>query len=142
MIKTFFGVNIAVRNLDEAASRFESLFGVIPERAKAEYFAFPGLEGVSFDLQGVKINLVSPLDDHNPVAKFLSTKGEGVLLISILSDDLEKDTVALAAKDINFISPMPFKGKFGRVNFVHPQAMHGVQVEVIEPSAQILGQVS
>ena len=139
MIKSFFGVNIAVKNIDEAAARFGALLGVAPQKARSEFFAFPGLTGVSFDIQGIKINLVSPLDENNPVAKFLRKNGEGVLLISVLSDDIERDTVNLAANSINFISPTPFIGQFGKVNFVHPNAMHGVQIEVIEPSSQILG---
>lgn len=139
MIKQFFGVNIAVKDLDQAATRFAALLGITPTRAPADSFAFPGLAAVSFNLDGIRINLVSPLDDNNPVAKFLGSNGEGVLLLSVTSDNIEEDTVALAAKDVNFISPKTFSGRFGKVNFVHPKAMHGVQIEVIEPSAEILG---
>jgi methylmalonyl-CoA/ethylmalonyl-CoA epimerase len=140
MTNKLYGLNIAVKDLEQAVLRFEALFGTKARRGGSEFFAFPGLAGANFDLDGIMINLVSPLDlndEKNSVAKFLRSHGEGVLLISLKSDNLEDDTLALAAKGINCISPKLFSGRFGKVNFVHPTAMHGVQIELFEPSPEM-----
>jgi methylmalonyl-CoA/ethylmalonyl-CoA epimerase len=64
----------------------------------------------------------------------LANKGEGVLLISLLSDNIEKDLGDLTAKGMNFIAPQALAGAYGKVNFIHPKMMNGVQIEVIEPA--------
>ena len=138
MIKGFFGINIAVQDLDEAVPKFQALLGVKPQIVSdRNKFAFPGITAAVFDFKGISVNLLTSTDKNdkgNPVGKFLSTKGEGVLLISLRSDDVEGDIADLAAKGLNFISPQAFAGGYGKVNFIHPKTMNGVQIEVIEPA--------
>jgi methylmalonyl-CoA/ethylmalonyl-CoA epimerase len=135
MIKRFFGVNIAVRDLQEAIPKFATLLGVKPRIVSdPKSYAFPGITGAAFELEGVVINLLASTSANNPVEKFLRDKGEGILLISLLSDDLDKDVADLASKGMKFISPQAFAGDYGQVNFIHPKTMNGVQVEVIEPA--------
>jgi len=135
MIKRFFGVNIAVRDLQEAIPKFATLLGVKPRIVSdPKSYAFPGITGATFEFEGVVINLLASTGGNNPVEKFLSDKGEGVLLISLLSDDLDNDLVDLASKGMKFISPQALAGDYGKVNFIHPKTMNGVQVEVIEPA--------
>jgi methylmalonyl-CoA/ethylmalonyl-CoA epimerase len=135
MIKRFFGINIAVRNLEEAIPKFEVLLGIKPRIVSdPNSYAFPGISGATFDFHGIAINLLTSTGGNNPVEKFLANKGEGVLLISLLSDDIEKDLGDLTAKGMNFIAPQALAGAYGKVNFIHPKMMNGVQVEVIEPA--------
>ncbi len=135
MIKRFFGVNIAVRNLDEAIRKFETILGVKPKIVSdPKAYAFPGLTGATFNFAGVAINLLASTSGNNPVEKFLTNKGEGILLISVLSDDIEKDMVDLTAKGVSFVAPQAFAGAYGKANFIHPKTMNGVQIEVIEPT--------
>jgi methylmalonyl-CoA/ethylmalonyl-CoA epimerase len=135
MIKRFFGINIAVRNLEEAIPKFEVLLGIKPRIVSdPNSYAFPGISGATFDFQGIAINLLTSTGGNNPVEKFLANKGEGVLLISLLSDNIEKDLGDLTAKGMNFIAPQALAGAYGKVNFIHPKMMNGVQIEVIEPA--------
>lgn len=135
MIKQFFGINIAVRSLEEAIPKFETLLGVKPRIVSdPNAYAFPGITGARFDVQGIVINLLTSTGGNNPVEKFLANKGEGLLLISLLSDDIENDVGDLTAKGLNFIAPQVLAGAFGKVNFIHPKSMNGVQIEVIEPA--------
>jgi methylmalonyl-CoA/ethylmalonyl-CoA epimerase len=135
MIRRFFGINIAVRNLEEAIPKFEKLLGAKPRIVSdPNSYAFPGITGATFDFQGVAINLLTSTGGNNPVEKFLANKGEGILLISLLSDNIESDVGDLIAKGLNFIAPQAFAGAFGKVNFIHPKTMNGVQIEVIEPA--------
>ena len=136
MIKRFFGINIAVRDLQEAIPKFENFCWGSSRGSfrDPKSYAFAGITGATFEFEGVVINLLTSTGGNNPVEKFLSAKGEGVLLISLLSDDIDKDFVDLASKGMKFISPQAFAGAYGKVNFIHPKTMNGVQVEVIEPA--------
>jgi methylmalonyl-CoA/ethylmalonyl-CoA epimerase len=135
MIKRFFGVNIAVRDLQQAIPKFAALLGFQPRIVSdPRSYAFPGITGATFEFEGVVINLLTSTSANNPVEKYLSDKGEGVLLISLLSDDIDKDLVDLASKGMKFVSPQALAGDYGKVNFIHPKTMNGVQIEVIEPA--------
>lgn len=134
MIKKFFGMNIAVKDLDEAIPKYEALLGVKPEViTDPQFFAYPGMKSATFTFDGLLINLMTSDNDENPIGKFLAKKGEGIVLVSFTSDGIEKDCQELGAKGLSFISPEPFAGGYGKVNFIHPKTMNGVQVEVIQP---------
>ena len=133
MIKGIYGINIAVKDLDEAVKKYESMFGVKSEPFKEEDFAFPGLSGAKLDINGVFINLISYKDEKTSVANFIETKGEGVFLISIEVDDIEKDVEELKNKGLDFVLKDTAEGAFGQVNFVHPKSAHGVQLEIYQP---------
>ncbi|MEW6264748.1 MAG: VOC family protein [Thermodesulfobacteriota bacterium] len=139
MIKGFFGVNIAVNDLEAATAKYEALLGVPAQQAKSEDFAFPGIVGVGFEFHGVLISLLSSKDQGNPVGAFLKKKGEGIILISVKADDIENDIEALRKKGLSFLMPEVFSGPFGKVNFIPPKTMHGVQVEVIQPAGRLEG---
>lgn len=133
MIKGIYGVNVAVKNLDEATDRYESVFGVKSVPFKDEDFAFPGLIGARFDISGFFINLISSKSDKTAIAHFLNTKGEGLFLITAEVDDIEKDVEELKRKGVSLATKDIISGNFGKVTFVHPKSMHGVQVEIYEP---------
>ncbi len=134
MIQKFFGMNIAVKDLDEAVPKYEALLGVKPEIiTDPNMFAYPGMKSATFTFDGLLINLMTSDNADNPIGKFLAKKGEGIVLVSFTTDAIEKDCRELGAKGMSFISPEAFMGGFGQVNFIHPKTMNGVQVELIEP---------
>lgn len=133
MIKGIYSINIAVKNLADAVSRYESATGVKAEPLEARDFAFPGLIGAKLNLNGVSIVLLASTSDKTSVASFLERKGEGVFLVSLETDAIESDTVSLKEKGLVFILDEAARGDFGAVNFVHPKSMHGVQLEIMQP---------
>ena len=134
MINGVFGVNIAVKDLAAATEKFEGLLGMKPARKMGQAdFAFPGLSGVVFELGGLAIQLIASESDDTSVAKFVKTKGEGVFLVSLRSDDVEEDMKRMSESGAKFILDQPQVGKFGSVNFIHPKSAHGVQIEVYNP---------
>ena len=139
MIKGFFGVNIAVKDLKAATAKYEALLGVPAQEATPEDFAFPNINGVGFNFHGVLISLLTSEDQGNPVGAFLSKRGEGIILISIKADDIENDVEALRQKGLSFLLPEVFPGPFGKVNFIPPKTMHGVQIEIIQPAGRLDG---
>ena len=130
MIKRVYGMNIAVKNLDEAVKRYESIFEVKSEPFTE--FAFPGLIGARFNINGFFIHLISYTSEETSVAKFLNTRGEGIFLVSLETDNIEKDVEELKKKGLVFALKEIVTGSFGKVNFVHPKSTHGVQLEIYQ----------
>ena len=137
MIKGFFGVNIAVKDLEAASAKYEKLLGVPAHEANPEEFAFPNIKGVGFDFNGTLISLLTSEDPGNPVGAYLAKKGEGIILISVESDDIESDVDRLQDQGLSFLMPGVFPGPFGKVNFIPPKSMHGVQIEIIQPGGRL-----
>jgi len=65
MIKGLFGVNIAVKDLQAAIERFQTLLGVEAEMGEEGDFAFPGLKGAGFDFNGALVGLLSSDNEEN-----------------------------------------------------------------------------
>ena len=133
MIKGIYGINIAVRDLEQATQNYEKAFGVKSEPVSEAGFAFPGLHGTSFDLNGFHLNLIASKNDNTSVAKFLAQKGEGVFLVSVEVDAIDSDVAALREKGFNPLLTPSAEGAFGAVNFLHPKQMNGVQLEFYQP---------
>lgn len=136
MIKGLFGVNIAVKDLDAAMAKFAALTGCECEMGEEGDFAFPGLIGAGIDFEGKLIGLLSSDNEDNPVGRFLSKRGEGVLLISIMTDDIEADQKKLEEKGFQFMMPAAYQGPYGMVNFIPAKSNFGVQVELIQPGGK------
>jgi methylmalonyl-CoA epimerase len=137
MITGVYGMNIAVKDLDAAVKKYEGLLGVKPLKfVGEEEFAFPGLKGAVFDVGGFLIHLVTSVADNTSIAKFLNTKGEGVFLVSLRSDNVQEDTERITEAGAVFVLDKPASGKFGTVNFIHPKSAHGVQMEIYDPEVK------
>lgn len=137
MIKGIYGVNIAVKNLDEAVRRYEDFFGMKAKNFGSEFFAFPHLVGAQFNINGFHLNLIASLKEGTSVAQFLEKRGEGVFLLSVEVDDIDKDVAQMREIGAAFFLDDNVSGPFGKVNFAHPKSMNGVQVEVYQPSAAV-----
>lgn len=134
MIKGIYGVNIAVKDLDEATRKYEAFFGVEAKKVGSDFFAFPGLVGSQIKVNDFHINLIASLEEGTSVANFLERRGEGVFLLSVEVDDIERDVETLRSAGATVLMENNATGTFGAVNFVHPKSMAGVQVEIYEPS--------
>ncbi len=134
MIKGVYGLNIAVADLDGATKKYESILGVPGTFITEENFAFPGLKGTSFNVNGFHLNLIASTRPDTSVARFIEKKGEGVFLLSLEVDDLEKALGDMQGQGLTPLLKDSAKGVFGEVNFIHPKEMHGVQLEVFKPA--------
>ena len=109
MNKGIYGVNVAVKDLDEATARYEAAFGVKAERLAADDFAFPGLLGAKLNVNGFYVTLIASADADTSVAKFIERKGEGMFLLSVEVDRIElalsDETTELWRPDRSWIGP-------------------------------------
>ncbi|GEM_PF-2361784 len=129
-----FGFNVAVRNLDEAVAKYKTLLEIEPKIIESHEFAFPGLRGACFDLHGFKINLITSVDKGTSIDLFLEKKGDGFFLFSLEVDDIKGEVERLREANFIFTPKDPVETeKWGKVIFIHPKSLNGIQLEMIQP---------
>jgi len=124
-------IGIAVRNLDEAISFWENVFGLkcynieeVPEQKVKTAFFMVGQ---------TKIELLESTDPDGPVGKFIERRGEGVHHIAFAVQNLEKKLAEAESKGVKLIDVKPRKGAEGLdIAFLHPKSTFGVLTELCE----------
>ena len=121
---------IAVRNLESARKIWEPILG--KEAPDDAYVDEPEKIRVArYWVGGVGFELMESLTPDGDVARFIEKRGEGVMLISLNVDDTRKAMGELQQKGYPFIGgARPFRDcEFA---FVHPKAVNGVLLELID----------
>jgi methylmalonyl-CoA epimerase len=84
-----------------------------------------------------RIELLEPTSPDSPVAKFLARRGEGIHHVCFAVENLEAALADLGAKGFRLIHAAPVAGAGGkRVAFLHPEAGHGVLIELSEKAGE------
>jgi len=82
---------------------------------------------------GAAIELLEPLGDDSPIAKFLEKRGEGIHHICFYVNDIASALERLKEQGVRLIDQEPRQGAhYAKVAFLHPKAMGGVLVELAE----------
>ncbi len=131
MLKRVHHINFLVADLDKSIERYKDLFEL--ESVEVEMLPERGVATARFDLDGVWIVLVQPVDDTSEPARILQEQGEGVFLISFAVDDLEDAREKLVAKGAIGRSAMTRDGLLNwRVIDLNPEAVFGAPVQLTE----------
>ncbi|CAM1628787.1 methylmalonyl-CoA epimerase [Bartonella apis] len=125
-------VAIAVPDIEQAAELYRSVNnGVSPVRDLPEH----GVRIVFVKLPNTKLELMSPLGNNSPIAKFLEKNPNGGLHhICFEVDDILKMRDQLVAEGIRILGDgNPKTGAHGKpVLFIHPKDFDGTLVELEE----------
>ena len=124
-------VGIAVRDLDAVVEWYEKMFGATV--AHRERIESDGVDEALIKVADSYVQLLTPIRDDSPVAKFLERKGEGLHHLGYRVDDC--GTALQAVKDAGgqVIDNEPRPGSRGTtVAFVHPKAAFGTLIELVE----------
>jgi LAO/AO transport system kinase len=82
---------------------------------------------------GTAIELVEPVSALSTVARFLERRGPGLHHIAIRVADLDVTLARLRQRGVRLVDDQPRAGAHGsRVAFVHPDATHGLLIELVE----------
>ncbi|MDM8541011.1 VOC family protein [Desulfococcaceae bacterium HSG9] len=121
---------IAVKNLEEARKIWEPVLG--KTEPDDTYIDEPEKINVARYMIGeVGFELMESTSPDGDVAKFIESRGEGVMLLSFNVDNTREAMSELKAKDYPFIGgARPFRD--GEFAFIHPKKMNGVLLEVID----------
>ena len=123
-------IGIVVQDLDDALSTYCGILGFrLLERLDAPDH---GVE-IAFLASGDStIELLSPTDRESGTARFLARRGEGSHHVCFAVPDITRTLEELRAQGIRLIDENPRQGVHGLVAFVHPQAAHGVMIELLQ----------
>ena len=132
MLKGVSHIGIAVKNLDEAIKTYCEALGA--ELDEVERAPEEGMAAAMLSVGNNKIELMEPIGTEGAIARFLESRGEGIQHICIEVDDIDKTLEALSAKGVRLIDEKAREGLEGRIAFIHPKAMNGVLIELVEKS--------
>lgn len=127
-------VAIAVRDLEAAISFYEESFGArVVHRERIER---DGVDEALIAVAGSYVQLLTPIRDDSPVARFLASRGEGLHHIGYRVTDCAAALAAVASAGGEPIDRTPRPGSRGTtVAFVHPRSAFGTLIELVEEAA-------
>jgi methylmalonyl-CoA/ethylmalonyl-CoA epimerase len=134
-------VGIAVADLDTAIKWYHDNLGMIV--LHEEVNEDQGVREAMLSVRGApvgsaQIQLMSPLDEKSPIAKFLDKRGPGLQQLAYRVSDIEALTERLREQGTRLLYDAPRRGTAdSRINFIHPKDAGGVLVELVEPASDI-----
>jgi methylmalonyl-CoA/ethylmalonyl-CoA epimerase len=133
MINRIDHIAIAVQNLESALGTFLNVLGCPPGSVVVEEVPSEKVRVAFIPVGGTKIELLEPLGEDGPIAKFLAKNGEGMHHIALQTDDLAAETERVTSIGLNTLSP-PKEGAGGKkIVFLHPKETNRVLIELVEP---------
>ena len=126
-------VGLAVPDLDAAIEFYARTFDlhVVHEEVNEEQGVREAMLAVGDE--GPRIQLLAPLDETSPIARFLDRHGQGVQQVAYGVDDIEEVSATLRSRGVRLLYDEARPGTAGsRINFVHPKDAGGVLVELVE----------
>ncbi|WP_096201162.1 methylmalonyl-CoA epimerase [Bacillus sp. FJAT-45350] len=80
-----------------------------------------------------KIELLEPLSDESPIAKFIAKRGEGIHHVALGVSDIQERINEIKTEGIKMIHDKPVPGAGGaQVAFIHPKSAGGILYEYCE----------
>ena len=127
-------LGIAVKSLAQAKTFYQNLgMQVMPEETVAQ----EKVRLAMVPLGESRIELLEPLSDDSPIAKFLAKRGEGLHHVSLRVDNLASTVENLKKSGVRLINEQIQVGAGGHLYvFVHPASAGGVLLELCEEQAE------
>ncbi len=130
-IKHIDHIGIAVKGIEQAGKFYTDVLGLTIE--DVENVADQKVNVAFIPITDSEVELLESTDPDGPVAKYISTRGEGVQHIAFRVEDIDKALEELKEKGVRLIDQTPRKGAGGaRIAFIHPKETNGVLVEICE----------
>ena len=133
-------VGIAVADLDAAIAWYHDHLGMIV--LHEEVNDDQGIREAMLSVRGApvgsaQVQLMAPIDDSSPIAKFLDQRGPGLQQLAYRVSNIDQLTKRLDAKGIRLLYDVPRRGTANsRINFIHPKDAGGVLIELVEPAPE------
>jgi methylmalonyl-CoA/ethylmalonyl-CoA epimerase len=131
-IKKIDHVAICVSDIDEAAARWRTLFGLTGQLR--EVVESQKTEAILLPVGETSVELITPRGNDG-LTRFLEKRGPGLHHLAIEVEGIESALALLKGLGVPLIDESPRIGARGhKVAFVHPKATGGVLVELVEPA--------
>ena len=124
-------VAIAVRDLDAAVEYYRDTYGVDVDHR--EVVERDGVEEALLKVADSYVQLLTPIRDDSPVAKWMEKRGEGIHHVGYRVDDCAAALDRVKAQGHQVIDEAPRPGSRGTtVAFVHPKTAFGTLIELVQ----------
>lgn len=124
-------IGIAVANAQISQELFERLLGT--STYKEETVASEKVTTYFYDLETVKLELLSASEEGSVIEKFIDKRGEGIHHLAFEVDNLKNEIARLKNQGFRFINDEPKEGADNKlICFLHPKSTNGVLVELCE----------
>lgn len=124
-------IGIAVKNLNEAISFYEKVFGL--KCYSIEEVKEQKVKTAFFMVGQTKIELLESTDPEGSIGKFIEKRGEGIHHMAFAVKDLEGAMKEVEQNGVTLIDKTPRKGAEGLdIAFLHPKSTFSVLTELCE----------
>ena len=124
-------IGIAVHSIENSAPLYRDTFGM--EYLGEDVVEAQGVKVAFFQVGESMIELLEPLNDTGPIAKFLEKNGGGVHHVALGCADIEETRATLESKSIRLLSDKPLDGAHGKlITFMHPKDTGRVLLEMTQ----------
>lgn len=128
-------VAIVVRDLDAALDLYCGTLGF--EQIYRETVSDQGVEAVGLRAGDSVVELLRPLSEDSPVARYRGDAATRLHHTAYRVDDIEAKLAELKAKGVRLIDERPRKGAHGnRIAFLHPKSTGGTLIELCQPESR------
>ncbi|HEY8322019.1 MAG TPA: methylmalonyl-CoA epimerase [Candidatus Baltobacteraceae bacterium] len=125
-------VAIVVRDLEATIALYVGTLGF--EQIYREVVADQGIEAVGLRAGDSVIELLRPLSEDSPIAKYRGEADTKLHHTAYRVDDIAAKLAELKGKGVRLIDEIPRKGAHGNtIAFLHPKSTGGVLIELCQP---------
>ncbi len=130
MITAIDRVGIAVKDLESALKVYVKKMGF--EIDKIYVNEMEGVKTAVIRSGECIIELIQPVSEDSPVARFIEKRGEGINYVSLRVDDLENAIRDFRDKGMKVVRETPTSIEGRKYSFLHPKDTFGVLFEITE----------
>ena len=124
-------IAIVVADLEATLAIYTQSLGF--EQIYRETIADQGVEAVGLQAGESSIELLRPLDEDSPIARFRGSAASKLHHTAYRVEDLPAEIAALRARGVRMIDERPRKGAHGNlIAFIHPASTAGVLIELCQ----------
>ena len=132
MIKGIGHLGIVVNNIEKSLQALSQIVDFEPPAIKE--FPDKKMKCAVVEINGVALEFLQDDSDDGFLGKYHSERGDAIHHFCLLSDDMEKDVVALKEKGVQMMDHEPRTGLRGKkIAFTAPDALGGISIELSEP---------
>ena len=124
-------IGIAVSDMENAIGRYKVM--LLMEPSCVEYLEDIKLNLAFYEIQGVSIELLSPMEPHGDIFSFIKEKGESLHHICFEVNDISGILKKMKEEGFNLIDNEPRAGSRGsKIAFINSTSANGVLIEYCE----------
>ncbi len=131
MIKGIDHIGIVVRSIEDVKNFYQEGLKIPVEKSKG--IPEQGVRVAMMHVGELRMELIEPLSDSSPVAKFLSKRGPGLHHICLQVNNIEQASKRLREAGVKMVERASDVGEGGsKVLFIHPSSSGNVLFELVE----------